>query len=166
MKRCIEWISSWFVQWVEKMSPEKKIGSFLGAVTGLIIGIMVFGTLNTTPATAMDYKLLGEQMVAVQQSPLLLFQMNCDVETRDEMITVSMSNDKCWIIAKYDKDFEILSFSKGDTAVVLPPILAVIVAVIAGVAFYVLFAPCYVAVIYKVENMWKFIRNKFCKDKK
>ena len=146
------------------MSLEEKIGFFFGAVTGLIIGIMVFGTFDTVPATVIDYKPLEEQMATVQQNPQLLFQINCDVAIRDEVIKVSFRNDKCWVKAEYDKDFEILSFSRGDKAVSW--LAAIGCAIIIGFITYSSCSFLYTGAIYIVELIWRRISLQFCKVKK
>lgn len=164
MRRCIKWFTNWFVQWVGEMYWEERIGFSFGAVTGLIIGIMVFGVWDTVPATAMDYKSLEEQMAIVQQNPQLLFQIKCDIAIKDEVIKVSFRNDKCWVTAEYDKDFEILSFSRGNASATWP--VATGCAIIIGFFVYIISAFIYTAAIFIVKIIWKWISSKFCKAQK
>lgn len=168
MKRCIKWLISWFIQWVGKLSSEEKIGFFFGAVVGLAIGIMLFVSFDTVPATPMDYKPLEEQMTAVQQNPQLLFEINGDIKVEDEVITVLFENDECSITAEYDKNLKLISSSKADESIFLPiaVILTGVIGVLVGGGSVFLFT----MLIYIVEIVWEFISEnislKFNKAKK
>lgn len=168
MKRCIKWLINWFVQWVGKLSSKEKIGFFFGAVAGLTIGIMLFVSIDTVPATPMDYKPLEEQMTAVQQNPQLLFETNSNIKVEDEVTTVLFENDECSITANYDKNFKLISFSKEDTSMFLPT--AVILTGFIGVLVYGGCAFLFTMLICIVESARKFISEnislKFSKTRK
>ena len=114
MKRCIKWVTNWFAQWVGKMCWQEKVSFALGGVLGIIVGITIFVTTDTIPATPLDYQPLEEQAIAVQQNPKLLLETNCNIDIDDEAITICFKNDECKINARYNKSFEMLSYSKED----------------------------------------------------
>ena len=168
MKRCIRWLISWFTQWVGKMRWEEKIGITLGVITSIVIGIMLFVSSDTTPATPMDYKPLEKQITAVQQNPHLLFETNCNIKVEDEVTTVFLENEECSITAKYDKNLKIISTSKADKSTPLP--IAVILIGLSGVAICFVCEFLFTVLIYITEIAWGFISwnisLKFSKAKK
>ena len=114
MKRSYRRLIHLFTQWVEKMSWQEKVGYTLGVLLGIIIGIIVFVSMDKVPATPMDYQPLEQKAISVQQNQKLLLETNCDININDEVITITFKNDKCKVCAEYNKNFEMLSYTKED----------------------------------------------------
>ena len=114
MKRFIKWLINCFVQWVGKMPWQEKVGFTLGGVLGISIGILIFISFDKVPVTSLDYKPLEEQTIAVQQNPEILIETDCDINVNGEVITINFENDECWVTAKYNENFEMISSSRGD----------------------------------------------------
>lgn len=114
MKRFFRKSICWFTQWVEKMNWQEKVGFAFGGLLGIILGIIVFVSIDKVPATPMDYQPLEQKAISVQQNPELLFETNCEINNNDEVITITFKNDKCKVCARYNKNFEMLSYTKED----------------------------------------------------
>lgn len=114
MKRCFRWLVNWFTQWVARMTWQEKVGFALGGILGIVIGIIVFVSFDKVPATPMDYQPLEQQAINAQQNHELLLEKNCNININDEVITIRFENDECKVYAKYNKNFEMLSYSKED----------------------------------------------------
>lgn len=112
MKRFMEKIKSFFT------GPEKAthIGYFIGITICLAMAIFLISTLDKTPASESDFKELEDQITAIQQTPALLFQTDCEIEVADKIITVKLESEECGLTAKFNQDFEILSTKKIDSS--------------------------------------------------
>ena len=114
MKRCIKWFNNWCYNRAIKMCKEEIIGISLGAITSLLVCVLLFVSLDKVPATPFDYEQMENQVIAIQQNHDLLFKTNCNIEINNEVITVNFENDECKLIVEFDQNFEILSTSKED----------------------------------------------------
>lgn len=117
MKRCIKWVISWIANWIDEKDGEEIVGFVIAGLLGIVLGIMFYTTRDIVPATPMDYDQLEEQVNSIQQNPDLLLKTDCDINIKDEIITVKFENDECKITVKYDKNFEVLSTSKEDKSI-------------------------------------------------
>ena len=149
MKRCFTRIVNWFTQWVHKMSIEERIGVAIGAIIGIVLGITFFVSIDTTPATAINYEPLEKQMTAIQQKPDLLLKTNCNISISDDVITVRFSNDECKLIVQYDENFGVLSTSKTDNYMFWLSALGL--AVIIGVFIYEVTSMLLTIAIFLIE---------------
>ena len=152
MKRCFRWLINWFTQWVGKMSWQEKVSFALGGLLGIVVGIIVFVSIDKVPATPMDYQPLELQAIYVQQNPKLLLETNCNININDEVIAIRFENDQCKVYAKYNKDFELLSYSKEDNYTFW--VWAFCLALLIGICVYVLGAFILIILIYE---FWIFI---------
>ena len=117
MKRCIKWIISRIANWIDENSREELAGFVIAGLLGIVLGIMFYITTDRVPATPMDYDQLEEQVNSIHQNPDLLLKTDCEINIKDEIITVKFENDECKITVKYDKNFEVLSTSKEDKSI-------------------------------------------------
>lgn len=101
---------------------------FLNIVVGALMSIgmlaLIFFNFNVVPATSADYAPLQQQISAISENPSLLFEIDGSVEINSEIITVCLENDKCKILAEYNKKFEILSYSEVDKSYSLFAVIA------------------------------------------
>lgn len=146
MKRCFRWLINWFTQWVGKMSWQEKVAFAIGGLLGIIMGIIVFVSIDKVPATSMDYQLLEQQAINVQQNPKLLLETNCNIDINDEVITIKFENDECKVYAKYNKNFEMLSYSKEDNH--MSWVRAFLLALICGICAYAFWSFVLIILIY------------------
>lgn len=146
MKRYIRGLINWFNQWVGNMCWIERVAFAIGGLLGVIVGIAVFLHIDKVPATQQDYQLLEQQAINIQQNPKLLFETNCNISINNELITVRLENEECKIYVKYNKNFEILSYSKNDNYTFL--LLALVISLIIGIGVYSLTAFILVMVIY------------------
>ncbi len=114
MKRCTKWLIDWFTRWIGKFDWKQIVRFAISGLLCIALTIMVFVCVDTVPATPSDYEQLETQVKVIQQNPELLVETNCNININDEIITIEFENDECKVIAKYDKDFEVLSTSKED----------------------------------------------------
>lgn len=88
----------------------------LTIVLTIALTMKYFVQMDKIPANASDYEQLEIQVYDIQSPEFLLKEdsnmtaINIDSET----ITITFENDECKVIAKYDKNFEVLSISKKD----------------------------------------------------
>ena len=136
MKRCFRWLINWFTRWVRKMIWQGKIGFVLGGLLGIVIGIITLVSIDKVPATPMDYQSLEQQAINVQQNPELLLETNCNINIDDEVITIRFENDECKVYAEYNKNFEMLSYSKEDNYIFW--VWAFLFALLCGILTYAL----------------------------
>lgn len=153
MKRCFDWILNWFTQWVKKMEIEDKIGFAIGLIIGIVIGVIVFVSSDKVPATEIDYKILENQMTAIQQNPDLLLKTNCNISINDNVITVDFENDECTMTVQYGQNFEVLSISKTDKYIFW--LLAFGIAVVIGIFTYSIASVLVIAVVCLLKILWK-----------
>lgn len=146
MKRCFRWLINWFAQWVGKMSWQEKVSFALGGLLGIVVGIIVLVSIDKVPASPMDYQPLEQQAINVQQNPELLLETNCNININDEVITIRFENDECKVYAKYNKDFEMLSYSKEDNYIFW--VWAFCLALLIGICVYALGAFVLIILIY------------------
>ncbi len=146
MKRCFRWLINWFTQWVGEMSWQEKVGFALGGLLGIVIGISTLVSIDKVPATPMDYQSLEQQAINVQQNPELLLETNCNINIDDEVITIRFENDECKVYAEYNKNFEMLSYSKEDNYIFW--VWAFLIALLCGIFTYVLGAFILTILIY------------------
>ena len=139
MKRCTEWIISRIANWIDEKNWEEFAGFVIAGVLGIVLGIMFYINTDRVPATPMDYDQLEEQVNSIQQNPDLLLKTDCEINIKDEIITVKFENDECKITVKYDKNFEVLSTSKEDKSIfwVWPLVIALIIVVFVWYAGYI-----------------------------
>ena len=112
MKRFMEKIKSFFT------GPEKAthIGYFIGITICLAMAIFLISTLDKTPASESDFKELEDQITAIQQTPVLLFQTDCEIDIEEEIIEVRLENEECILTVEFNQEFEILLREKTDLA--------------------------------------------------
>ena len=94
----------------------------------------------------MDYQSLEQQAINVQQNPELLLETNCNINIDDEVITIRFENDECKVYAEYNKNFEMLSYSKEDNYIFW--VWAFLIALLCGIFTYVLGAFILTILIY------------------
>lgn len=153
MKRCFKWLVNWFTQWARKMTWQEKVGFILGALLSIIIGIILFLSIDKEPATSEDYLFLEQQAINVQRNPELLLETNCNININDEIITVCFENHECKINAKYNKSFEMFSYSKEDNYMFWG--WAFCIAFLIGIFAYCTAALILTMLIYMLEWGWK-----------
>lgn len=134
MKRCFRGLINWFTQWVRKMNWQEKIGFVLGGLLGIATFIIVLVSIDKVPATPIDYESLEQQAINVQKNPELLLETNCSINIDDEVITITFENDECKVYAKYNKNLELLSYSKEDNYTL--GVWAVCIAIVIGIWVY------------------------------
>lgn len=117
MKRCIKEVISWIANRINEKDWEDIVGVVIAGLLGIVLGIMFYTIIDIVPANPMDYDQLEEQVNSIQQNPDLLLKTDCDINIKDEIITVKFENDECKITIKYDKNFEVLSTSKEDKSI-------------------------------------------------
>ena len=157
MKRCFRWLINWFTQWVGKMTWQGKVGFALGGILGVVIGVITLVSIDKVPATPTDYQLLEQQAINVQQNPELLLETNCNINIDDEVITIRFENDECKVYAKYNKNFEMLSYSKEDNYIFW--LWAFLLALLCGIFAYVSGAFILMILIYLVCIFIELIRK-------
>lgn len=158
MKRYVKRLINCFAQWVGKMRWEEKIGLALGVITGITIAVVTFVFWDTTRTTPADYQPLEAQAISIQQNPKLLLEKDCNIDVNGEVITVCLENEKCKVIAKYDKNFEMLSTSKKDKSVFW--LWAILGTLAIGIWVNMMGFWLYTSVIYLLEILWQHICKK------
>lgn len=162
MKRFIKW----FRQWVSIMDKEEKIGFSMGAVIGLLVCIFLFLSIDKVPATASDYELMEKQVIAIEQNPDLLYKTDCNITVNNEIITVSLMNDECKLIAKYNRNFELLSTQKEENDNYMVWWLALSLSILIGAVVYGFGSVILLCAILAFEEFWYWICKKiYIKEK-
>lgn len=128
-------------------ADKKNLVAFaISGLIGIVIAISVFVTADKVPATSSDYRELKNRLQDIEQNPdlHLLLETECSIDIAGEVITVSVENEQCRMIAKYNKDFKLLSSSKEDKAmswgiaIILALILACVEIAVVGMVLYIL----------------------------
>lgn len=88
------------------------LGSWV--LTALVIGTLVFLMINTTPATPEDYEPLVSRALFVEEKPIKMLEQNGNIRITDDEIMLEIENEKCKIIASYNRNFELQGFEKID----------------------------------------------------
>ena len=101
----------------------------------MLIGLTKIST-DTVPATPMDYEQLEKQVNAIQQDSDILLKTDCDINIKDEIITVKLENDECKLTAKYDENFKVLSISKEDKCMFWVWALVIVLIILALTCVY------------------------------
>lgn len=114
MKRYIKWLINWFVCWFGRMELSEKVCFVLALLCAIITVRMSFLSFYKPPASSFDYDTLELQAISAQKSPEQLFRTDCDINVNGKIITVTFENDSCWVTAKYNNQFELLSTKKKD----------------------------------------------------
>ena len=117
MKKGFKWFIKWFKRWINDMSSIEKIIFAIAAIIGIIAGVLIFVATDVVPATTYDYAPLEEQAAGIEQNPSLLFSTDCDISVENKIITVTLENEECSLISKYDEHFNLLSTSKIDNSI-------------------------------------------------
>ncbi len=119
MKRFIEW----FTDWTWKFEVEQIVGFAISGLLGIALTIMLFVSMDTSPATSYDYKKLEDQVkvikTTIQQNPELLLEADWTVE-----------NEQVKVVIKYDKASGEISISEEDKAISV--LTAIVVSLIVG----------------------------------
>lgn len=149
MKRCFRWLINW----------QEKVGFALGGLLGIVIGIIILVSIDKVPATPMDYQSLEQQAINVQQNPELLLETNCNINIDDEVITIRFENDECKVYAEYNKNFEMLSYSKEDNYIFW--VWAFLFALLCGILTYAVGGVILTVLIYLLCIFIEWI----CKNK-
>lgn len=84
----------------------------------------------------MDYEQLEKQVNAIQQDSDILLKTDCDINIKDEIITVKLENDECKLTAKYDENFKVLSISKEDKCMFWVWALVIVLIILALTCVY------------------------------
>lgn len=160
MKRCIKWLSGCFTDWISQFDWELIGGYVISGLLGIALTIITFVYADKVPATPSDYEQLEEQVKVIQHNPDLLLETDCNININGNIITVEFENDECKIIAKYDKNFEVLSTSKEDKSKFW--LFALAIALIHGIfVTYCLGGPLsYVIHLLNIAAEWIFERVK------
>lgn len=156
MKRFIKW----FRQWVSEMSKEEKIGFAMGAIIGLLLGIFMFVSTDTVPATANDYEPMEKQVIAIQQNPDLLYETDCNITVNNDVITVSFMNDECKLTAQYNQNFELLSTQKEENDNYMVWWLTLLLSILLGFMVFGIGSILLTVLIAGLEELWKWICKK------
>ena len=133
----------------------------ISALIGIVIFISVFVTADKVPATSSDYKELKDQLEAIEQNPDSLLKTDCNIDIAGEVITVSLENEQCKMIAKYNKDFKLLSSSPKDKAmfwgiaVILALGLASVGFMMVGWVLYLIISLCEIPIIWVYKRVKK-----------
>ena len=157
--------SNWFAKWVSKMGREEKIGFSIGGIMGIIAAISLFASIDKVPATPADYEAMEKQVIAIQKDPKSLFNADCEVCIKNEVITVNFENDECKMTVEYDSNFEVVSISKEDNYMFW--MFALVFALFIGFVAYGTGSFLVTVAIFLIEILWEFILKKFeiCKYK-
>lgn len=123
---------------------------------GIALGITLFISFDKVPATPLDYEPIEEKMIAIQQS---LESLECDNNTNEEVITVTIENNQCKIIANYDQNFKLLSTSKKDNSIHW--IGALVDSVLIGFFSYGFASIILTIAIFIIEGLLEWIGNLF-----
>ena len=134
MRRCIQWLTNWFSNWVKKMRWEEKAGFAIGGILGITAGILLFLYIDKVPATPQDYLQLESYVIETQHNPNLLFETECNMRNNGETIYVCFENKECQVNATYNHNFELLSTSNNDKSTFW--LWALLVSILLGVCVY------------------------------
>lgn len=102
-------------------------------LVGIVTGIWEFAAVDTTPATSADYEPLEAQAYEISQNPDLLFKTECKAEITNGETTLTLKNDECTLVTKYNSDFQVVETTKKDNS--FPIIVAIIISIIFGACF-------------------------------
>ena len=152
MKRYIKRLINWLFK---GENHEDNVACIMGVILGTIVGIITFISIDKVPATPMDYKQLEKQVNDIQQDSDILLKTNCDINIRDEIITVELENENCMITAEYSKNFEILSISKEDKYVFW--LTALVQSFCIGIFIWVFGFLISAGLIYSIGDLWKLV---------
>ncbi len=147
--------SSWFKQWFNKLDFEEKIGFFVGVIIGVVVGIIIFLNIDEVPATEIDYKELEDKVIAIQENPELLFEMDCDISIKDDVITVTIENNECSLTVQYLQNFKTAYISGKDNSI--PWIFALGFAILVGILIYIISFFVVTMIVYVFKD---FVLNR------
>lgn len=132
----------------------------------LIIGVMMFLTIDTTPAIPEDYDPLVSRALFIQDKPIKMLEQRGNIRINDDEILLEIENRECKIIATYNREFDLQEIKKQDKA--HPVILAIIASGVIGylgggiiVCIISLIQSIYLTVSYYLsELIYKWKRSK------
>lgn len=156
MKRFTKWLGKMFA--FAKENRQITILVVLGVIAGIVLGFVIYCTIDRVPATALDYAELETQIEAIQETPDVLLKTNCSISVKDEVFTVTLSNKECKVITEFDQNFNVLSTTKTDFATnwIVTLIMSIVLAVMGGFIGFLAF----VLIACLIEFLWdKFRKN-------
>ena len=161
-----------FIEWVEYFCRRHNLqwqaffGIVIGIVVGISYGIWGFTTLDRVPVTAEDYAPLEQQIVAIQETPALLFTTDCNVNIKDSVTTITLENSKCKLTVKLDPFLNVLDTNYQDKpytfwgAIRFSLFVVVAVFMFSGFAIWLFLWILYFFVWLSKQIYWNFRKPK------
>lgn len=114
MKRYFKNLITNFSHWIMFFDWQEIVGFGTATILGIVTAILLFVSIDKTPATASDFEQLEEKVRIIQQEPSTLFKTDCTMEVENQLISFTLENDECSVTATLDQNYEILSLSRED----------------------------------------------------
>lgn len=134
----------------------------------LVIGVMMFFTIDTTPASPGDYDPLVSRTLFIQDKPIKMLEQRGNIRINDDEILLEIENKECKIIATYNRAFELQEIEKKDKAhsVIFAIIASGVIGYLGGgiiVGIIALIQLIYSTISYYLSELiykWKRKKNK------
>lgn len=134
----------------------------------LVIGVMMFFTIDTTPASPGNYDPLVSRALFIQDKPIKMLEQRGNIRINDDEILLEIENKECKIIATYNREFELQEIEKKDKAhsVIFAIIASGVIGYLGGgiiVGIIALIQLIYSTISYYLSELiykWKRKKNK------
>lgn len=168
MLRVFEKYKQKVITWAKGNSTLDWVVFGFWVLIALVIGVLMFFTIDTIPATPEDYEPLVSRALLVEEKPIKMLEQKGNIRITDDEILLEIENRECKIVASYSRDFEFQGVEKKDKS--HPIVLAIMASGVIGylggfiivniIAFIQLI---YLTVSYYLSELiykWKRKKNK------
>ncbi len=157
LRKIYKFIEDWIVE-----------NDFLHFVGGIILGvifcILLFISIDSTPATNKDYAPLVTQQEQISKDFNTVYSSdNYEIVPDGNNIKVTLFNKQCKLICSYDKDFKFISSEKSDSAfpklmaLLMALILSLLLAYFAVAIFFILFPAVIILLLKLIEKICRLL---------
>ena len=168
MLRFFERYKQKVITWAKGNSTLDWVVFGFWVLLALVIGVMMFLTIDTTPAIPEDYDPLLSRALFIQDKPIKMLEQRGNIRINDDEILLEIENKEGKIIATYSRDFEFQGVEKKDKShhVVIAIIASGIIGYLGGfiiVNIIALIQLIYLTVSYYLSELiykWKRKRDK------
>ncbi len=98
----------------KKNAVEQTICLILSFLCALGLLSYMVAHSDMTPATFDDYVPLNEQLLLVQDDPMIMLKSDGTIEITNDTISYTIENKECSMTGVYNKDFKLISKSQKD----------------------------------------------------